>query len=250
MKPLNDLVGKRFGSLVVVGRAFPNYRGNAVWSCICDCGTSKNLIGTVLARTKSCGCLRRKNADASLSAALSSSGATALPNWRHEPITGDFPFSEVLSLRESDGRLFWKVTTANHAEKIGKEAGYPLLPKGKNKSYWQIRMFGRTFRRSRVVFYMTHGRWPLPMVDHINGDSLDDRPDNLRECTPSQNTVNSRLKSRKHQLPRGVYPTKRGRYMARITVNGRSVSLGVFGTIEAAQSAYTQKRSEAFGEFA
>ena len=64
MSRLNDLTGKRFGRLTVIERAenLPN-RTNAMWHCVCDCGTEKNCRGAHLTREKilSCGCQGREN---------------------------------------------------------------------------------------------------------------------------------------------------------------------------------------------
>jgi hypothetical protein len=59
MKKLN-LVGKRFGKLLVIKYIETNNDGKSIWSCLCDCGNIKNIVGTSLTRrigTKSCGCL-------------------------------------------------------------------------------------------------------------------------------------------------------------------------------------------------
>jgi len=162
----------------------------------------------------------------------------------------DYDFTAIFTLDTTSGRLFWKLPPKNHAEKRGMEAGYICRGPGKNKDYWQIRAFGRTFKRSRVVFHMVNGRWPAPAVDHINGDSLDDRPVNLRECTLSENAANSRQKERLTNLPRGVYLTRQGRFMARITKNGKTTSLGTFDEVGAALAAYTSARKEIFREYA
>lgn len=162
----------------------------------------------------------------------------------------DFDFLSVFDVNLDTGDVRWKAPPPAHAEKTGRVAGYLLKAKGKNKPYWHLRAFGQTFKRSRVIFYVAHGRWPAPAVDHINGDSLDDGIANLRECSLSQNAANSRDKQRKHNLPRGVYLTRQGRYMARLTVGRRTSSLGTYDTQEQAQSAYERERKEAFGEFA
>ena len=57
-----DLIGRRFGRLVVVLRAESSTSGKARWKCQCDCGgvsyvASRSLRAGV---TKSCGCLRRE----------------------------------------------------------------------------------------------------------------------------------------------------------------------------------------------
>lgn len=60
---LNDLSGKRFGRLVVLGKMAQNNANNKViWLCQCDCGRQTVVIGSLLStgKTKSCGCLTRE----------------------------------------------------------------------------------------------------------------------------------------------------------------------------------------------
>ena len=52
------------------------------------------------------------------------------------------------------------------------------------------------------------------------------------------------------RIPRGVYETRQGRFMARLTVNRQTASLGTFDTPEAARAVYDHARKEAFGDFA
>lgn len=58
---LKDLVGKRFGRLVVISRA-ANKSGQTQWLCLCDCGSTKIIQGSSLTSglTRSCMCLRRE----------------------------------------------------------------------------------------------------------------------------------------------------------------------------------------------
>lgn len=157
---------------------------------------------------------------------------------------------EVFSLERATGRLFWAAPPKNHAEKFGREAGYVCNGTGKNKSYWQVRFGGKTYKRSRVVFYIVHGRWPEPCVDHINSDSLDDRPENLREVTRVQNAQNQAPRRNKLSgLPQGVSAYK-GKFRAKITVNKKSRFIGDFTTPAEAHAAYSQARKEYFGEYA
>lgn len=160
-------------------------------------------------------------------------------------------FADAFDLDAETGLLWWRNPPSNRAGMRGKLAGYLLVGKGKNKSYWQIRFDGKTYRRGRVVFYMTHGRWPEPAVDHANGNSLDDRPVNLRECTLSQNAANSKGRTRaRSDLPKGVYNPRPGRFMARLTQSGTTRSLGTYSTVESALEVYLAAKKEAFGDFA
>lgn len=60
MRQSLDLIGKKFGSLLVVDRKGSNNQGNSMWLCLCECGSrvvvnSQNLKSN---HTRSCGCLR------------------------------------------------------------------------------------------------------------------------------------------------------------------------------------------------
>ena len=59
MTALKDLTGQEFGRWTVVSRAPSNKHGNAMWLCICECGTARIVRGDHLRRgsIKSCGCL-------------------------------------------------------------------------------------------------------------------------------------------------------------------------------------------------
>lgn len=82
-------------------------------------------------------------------------------------------------------------------------------------------------------------------VDHINGNTLDNRRANLRLATNPQNTANST--DRPHSsVYRGVYRHTGRKWRAYIS----GVYLGVFSTPEAAAIAYNKAALEKYGEFA
>lgn len=114
--------------------------------------------------------------------------------------------------------------------------------------YWMVSIGGRRLKRSRVVFALVHGRWPVE-VDHINRDSADDRPENLREATRAQNNQNRRAYRKRSEWPRGVYRRK-NRYEALIGVSGKRLYLGRFDTPSEASDAYEAARREMYGSFA
>lgn len=57
-----DMIGKRFGRLLVIERAENSSDGRAMWLCQCDCGNQKIVLGKSLRRnlTQSCGCLKKE----------------------------------------------------------------------------------------------------------------------------------------------------------------------------------------------
>jgi hypothetical protein len=70
---------------------------------------------------------------------------------------------------------------------------------------------------------------------------------NLREATGTQNQAN---KTSKGAVPMKGVCEFRGRYLARIQVNGRKIHLGGFANPEEAHEAYARAANDAFGEFA
>jgi hypothetical protein len=89
-----------------------------------------------------------------------------------------------------------------------------------------------------------------PFVDHRNGDGLDNQRANLRPATHEQNMGNKRIYSNNTSGFKGVIRHQNRCWRARIGVDGRKRSLGLFGTAEEAARAYDAAALEAFGEFA
>lgn len=88
------------------------------------------------------------------------------------------------------------------------------------------------------------------VVDHINGNTLDNRRENLRVCTNAQNLTNTRKKTSNTKY-KGVHRQKgRTNYMAVIGHGGKCIYLGTFETEELAAQAYNDKAIELHGEYA
>jgi len=88
-------------------------------------------------------------------------------------------------------------------------------------------------------------------VDHINGNGLYNRRENLRVCTRSQNNANRHRTQSKSSPIKGVHFEKyTGRWRAEIHLNGKRHTLGRFDHIEDAAAAYAAKAAELFGDFA
>lgn len=89
-------------------------------------------------------------------------------------------------------------------------------------------------------------------VDHINGDGLDNRRENLRICTRAENMRNQTHKAaNKSSQFKGVSWAKQKRkWLAGIRLNERHVFLGYFDREEDARDAYAAAAREAFGDFA
>jgi hypothetical protein len=85
-------------------------------------------------------------------------------------------------------------------------------------------------------------------VDHINGNGLDNRMENLRVCTGQENIRNQALRKDNTTGYKGVTPHKK-KYRAQIYVNGNKILIGVFSDPKDAARAYDEKAKELHGEF-
>ena len=91
---------------------------------------------------------------------------------------------------------------------------------------------------------------PDEIVDHINGDTLDNRRENLRIASGKQNQGNRRKAAGTSSRYKGVCRQPNARWRAQIKIDGRQTSLGTYNTEIEAAMAYDRKALEVFGEFA
>ena len=142
-----------------------------------------------------------------------------------------------------DGALYWRVSRGSNAKK-GARAGR-LLKTG----YRSIHVTGRKYREHALIFMWHKGFMPV-QIDHINLIKNDNRIENLREASHSQNQMNTMDRGSESGF-RGVrFIEKTGRWAARIYRNGKEIRIGTFGTAQEAYSAYRAKAIELYGEFA
>jgi hypothetical protein len=135
----------------------------------------------------------------------------------YDPMTGVFRWRE------------WRGGTALAGSVAGSrdKGGYILL-----------RIGNRNFKAHRIAWLHVHGAWPLNDLDHINGRTDDNRIDNLRDVTRSQNLLNAKLAATNTSGATGVYFDKRRRkWTAQIQINGRGRHIGRFARREDAEAA-------------
>jgi hypothetical protein len=100
-------------------------------------------------------------------------------------------------------------------------------------------------RMHRVVMNVTD---PEREVDHKDHNGLNNQRYNLRECSHSQNSQNSRPRSKTGL--KGVFPVRSGKYICQIKVNGKVIHLGTFSDPIEAARVRDQASIKYFGEFA
>ena len=170
--------------------------------------------------------------------------------------TAAIPPEEVLAwlaarfvIDPDHGSMVWVVPPKNHPRMLGREAG-SLRPNRAGKVYVHIKKDRRVFKRGWLIFLWVHGRWPTACLDHIDGNSTNDRISNLRDATVTENAWNHKRRARRIPLPMGVRRLRAGRFEARIGFNKKQLHLGSFETPEEAHRVYVAKRRELYGQFA
>ena len=84
-------------------------------------------------------------------------------------------------------------------------------------------------------------------IDHLNRDKLDNRKENLRRVSSSENRQNRRPDKRNSSGYRGVH-FQRNRWVARLAKDGKRIWLGAYATKEEAAKAYDKAAKELYGE--
>lgn len=116
----------------------------------------------------------------------------------------------------SNGRVRSSVYANNRAGCVSKR-GYIQVRKGRDK-----------FMAHRIIWAMHYGSWPESGIDHINGDRLDNRIENMRDETQFQNCKNAaKYPRREPWIATGVNRVKGG-FSAHAQVNKKAVYIGKF----------------------
>lgn len=155
----------------------------------------------------------------------------------------DYPsqayLKSVLSYDPETGKFVW--LKHSNPLSVGKYAG--ML-----NNYRKITILGRTYGAHKLAWLYMHGTIPRT-IDHINGNTDDNRICNLRPATDSQNCANSRKPENNTSGAKGVTVLKDG-FKASVKCNGVTHDLGKHETFDEAKAAYITGATKHFGEFA
>lgn len=153
---------------------------------------------------------------------------------------------ELFAIDAGRGSVIWKKPPLHHADLVGREAGTRS-----RYGYTQIRIDGRLYRRSRLIWFYVHGCWPAIEIDHENLAKADDRVDNLRDATHGQNMCNTPRYRNNRSGAKGIdwRPAKK-RWRARIAIAGKRTSLGHYESLPDAIAAREAALVNHHGAFA
>lgn len=143
-----------------------------------------------------------------------------------------------------DGKLYWRIKP-NKRESIGQEAGYKT-PDGYRKIGYNYKWYGT----HRLIFLMFNGFLPK-LLDHKNGIRDDNRIENLRPATYSQNNSNCRMRdSNTSGVKNVVWDKDRNKWRVQASIQGKMRNFGRYDDIELAELVAIEVRNKYHGEFA
>ena len=106
----------------------------------------------------------------------------------------------------------------------------------------------KSYRIHRLIFMMHHGYLPK-QIDHINGIKDDNRIENLRAATQSQNLFNRTLTKSNTSGVKNV-TFEQNKYRVRLRINKKLINIGTFDNLELAELVAIEARDKYHGEFA
>lgn len=171
------------------------------------------------------------------------------------------PLPPVEYLREcfdydpDTGILTWRERPVEHFTSAGlcrrtnlrwanKEAGRT------NQSRREVRVYGASFFVHRIIWKIIYGADPAEQIDHIDGNSLNNKISNMRSATSAQNAHNMKAKpTRDGALKGATFCKDTKRWKSAITLGGKHIHLGRFDTQKEAHEAYIEASKKHHGEF-
>lgn len=152
---------------------------------------------------------------------------------------------DLLAYDPETGIWKWTGAARGYARYAGKVAGC-LNAEG----YWQISIGAKLYLAHRLAFLYMDGEWPSEDVDHADMDRANNKWNNLRQATRSQNVANKPAQSNSLSGIRGVRETPHGTWQAYACHDGKYRSLGNFASKDAAAAAARKSLIARYGEFA
>ncbi len=148
---------------------------------------------------------------------------------------------ELFEYKENS--LYWKDPLFKTRK--DKPAGCTL-----NNGYRQISVKYKKYLEHRLIYLYHHGVLPK-YVDHIDGNTLNNSIENLRECTHMQNHFNQKKHKNNTSGFKGVsFHVLSQKWRASVWINYKQYHLGLFDDIKDAHTACVNFRNKHHGEFA
>jgi len=143
-----------------------------------------------------------------------------------------------------DGSIYWKVMRSGMG-KVGSRAGCV-----NGRGYLVVGINFKKYLVHRIVWAM-HGNEPVQVLDHISGDTTDNRIENLRAVTHGANMCNAKRSKRNTSGIKGVsFQASTGKWIGSVWHKKQLYKTPPFACKDQCAAAVKQLRCELHGEFA
>ena len=174
-------------------------------------------------------------------------------SWLGPPSRGDVTFDLVSRSFERDGdAIRYKRRDDQFFDSLASKARWNKVFPGKfvptrinKKGYKELCLFRHTCMLHRVIWLLEKGGWPEYQIDHINGDRLDNRIENLRDVTSFEQARNRCMpKANKSGVVGVWWSPGTQKWVARVKLHGKVAFQGRFTSFEAAVAARKQAEAD------
>ena len=220
-----DIVGEKYGRLTVK-ECIKNEKGMWICKCECDCGNETNVYKSNLMSgyVKSCGCIRKEKI------------INRSKNYNKFEMIGEY----VIGYDCNGNTFYFDIEDYSKVKDISwrvHKDGCVMGYYSKTKKYIKMHRLIMNCINDDIV------------IDHINHKRNDNRKENLRKSTISENMRNVKVKSNNTSGYTGVVWNKvRNKWMSRITFKKKKIFLGYFDNIEDAVKARKNAEEKYFGD--
>lgn len=217
-----NLIGQKFGRLIVLNEDFIDEKHCIHWLCQCDCGeiTSVRTDQLTSSRTKSCGCLAKEKAKES---------SLENPNKKYGENIYEEQDNGIIFLYSKDKSDYAVID--KYAESFTRKFYWSKDSNG----YWrtQVKNNQNIYYLHTFIYINVYGNEikQNELVDHSNRNKNNNLISNLRPATKQENSFNVEKKNT-------TYQKNWNKYIAQITHNGKHYYLGGYNTEEEANRIY------------
>lgn len=149
---------------------------------------------------------------------------------------------------DSENRLRWK-RNASGGVKSGDLVGMSNVSGKHRRCVLYFDGKQHTFVESNVIMFLRTGNWEYGLIDHKDGNPLNNSESNLRVCTQSENMCNAALRSDNTTGAKGVYQ-RYGKWAVQIWKNKKAHNFGVYEDFELAQLVSIEARNKLHLDYA
>jgi hypothetical protein len=143
-----------------------------------------------------------------------------------------------------DGVLYWKIKPA-----IRVKVGQPAGTLDKKTGYYRLNVDLKTYKIHSLIFLYHNGYLPN-FVDHVDGNKINNKIENLRAATRSQNCMNQKISTKNTSGTKGVMWHKRDKkWFVQLRVNSKCHSFGYYDDKELAELVAIEATNKFHKEF-